>query len=196
MRGRRPSGAAVLSTVALFVALGGASYAVTALPRDSVGARQLRPGAVTPAKLGFALGSSGTTRTDRFLLSAYCAPGAVCPLFALAPKEIAHTTLVTRWRGSVLVSGTVEADEDARGGPVEVQVWATVGPGARPGAPDGTQTVLPAQPSTFPVQTLVTNVAPGRHVIRLTAMASGDAGPGYRLPLPRVTLAAVALPPG
>ena len=37
--------------VALFVALGGTSYAATALPRGSVGNRQLRNGAVTPAKL-------------------------------------------------------------------------------------------------------------------------------------------------
>jgi len=37
--------------LALFVALGGTSYAVTSIPRNSVGTRQLRNGAVTPAKL-------------------------------------------------------------------------------------------------------------------------------------------------
>ena len=37
--------------VALFVALGGTSYAATALPRGSVGTRQLRNGSVTPKKL-------------------------------------------------------------------------------------------------------------------------------------------------
>ena len=37
--------------IALFIALGGASYAATQLPANSVGTRQIRAGAVTPAKL-------------------------------------------------------------------------------------------------------------------------------------------------
>ena len=40
-----------LAIVALFVALGGTSYAATQLPANSVGTRQIRSGAVTPAKL-------------------------------------------------------------------------------------------------------------------------------------------------
>jgi hypothetical protein len=36
----------VMSTIAVFIALGGTGYAVTSLPRDSVGARQIRTGAV------------------------------------------------------------------------------------------------------------------------------------------------------
>ncbi|MBS1880775.1 MAG: hypothetical protein JST31_14790 [Actinobacteria bacterium] len=41
----------VVATIALFVALGGASYAATQLPKNSVGAKQLKTGAVTPPKL-------------------------------------------------------------------------------------------------------------------------------------------------
>jgi hypothetical protein len=41
----------VMATVAVFIALGGASYAAIKLPRNSVGAKQLKAGAVTPAKL-------------------------------------------------------------------------------------------------------------------------------------------------
>src|SRR4051794_33099857 len=37
----------VTATLALFIALGGTSYAVSSLPRYSVGAKQLRKGAVT-----------------------------------------------------------------------------------------------------------------------------------------------------
>jgi hypothetical protein len=50
---RRPrlSYANVVSTIALFVALGGSAYAVTSLPKNSVWAKQLRNGAVTPQKL-------------------------------------------------------------------------------------------------------------------------------------------------
>lgn len=46
-----PSYSATVSTIALFVALGGTSYAVAELPRNSVGAKQLRVGAVNSAKV-------------------------------------------------------------------------------------------------------------------------------------------------
>lgn len=49
---KRLSYANVVSTIALFLALGGATaFAVNQLPKKSVGAKQLRPGAVTPDKI-------------------------------------------------------------------------------------------------------------------------------------------------
>lgn len=49
---KRLSYANVISTIALFLALGGATaYAVSSLPSKSVGAKQLRPGAVTADKI-------------------------------------------------------------------------------------------------------------------------------------------------
>src|SRR3954451_5808662 len=44
----------VMATVAVFIALGGAGYAAIKLPKNSVGARQLKKGAVTPVKLSAA----------------------------------------------------------------------------------------------------------------------------------------------
>jgi hypothetical protein len=41
----------VMATIAVFVALGGVGYAATLLPRNSVGTKQIRRAAVTPAKL-------------------------------------------------------------------------------------------------------------------------------------------------
>jgi Collagen triple helix repeat (20 copies) len=41
----------VAATLALFLALGGAAYAATQLPKNSVGTKQLRNGAVTAAKI-------------------------------------------------------------------------------------------------------------------------------------------------
>jgi hypothetical protein len=41
----------VVAVLALFIALGGASYAAVNLPKNSVGAKQLKKGAVTPVKL-------------------------------------------------------------------------------------------------------------------------------------------------
>lgn len=47
----RPSPAMVVALIALFVALAGAGYAAVTLPRNSVGAAQLKKGAVTPPKV-------------------------------------------------------------------------------------------------------------------------------------------------
>lgn len=47
----RPSPAIVVACVALLIALGGVSYAATALPRNSVGTAQLRNNAVTSSKV-------------------------------------------------------------------------------------------------------------------------------------------------
>jgi hypothetical protein len=41
----------VIACLALFIALGGVGYAATQLPKNSVGARELKRGAVTPPKL-------------------------------------------------------------------------------------------------------------------------------------------------
>jgi hypothetical protein len=51
----------VLATLALFVSLGGASYAAITLPADSVGRKQLRSGAVGLGALSFPLRFTGTT---------------------------------------------------------------------------------------------------------------------------------------
>jgi hypothetical protein len=48
---RRLSFANVISCIALFVALGGAGYAATQLPKNSVGAKQIKPNAVTSSKV-------------------------------------------------------------------------------------------------------------------------------------------------
>jgi hypothetical protein len=53
----------VMATVAVFIALGGASYAAFKLPKNSVGSKQLKAGAVTPAKLNKASRSTMTGPT-------------------------------------------------------------------------------------------------------------------------------------
>lgn len=47
----RPSPSMAIALLALFVALGGTSYAVAQLPANSVGAKQLKKNAVTAAKV-------------------------------------------------------------------------------------------------------------------------------------------------
>ena len=48
---RRPSPAIVISSIALFMSLGGVGYAATQLPANSVGSYQLRPQSVTYTKI-------------------------------------------------------------------------------------------------------------------------------------------------
>jgi hypothetical protein len=48
---RAPSPSFVISLIALFVALGGTTYAATSLPRNSVGTKQLKTSAVTTKKI-------------------------------------------------------------------------------------------------------------------------------------------------
>ena len=51
LRLRRPSPALVIACLALVVALGGTGYAAITLPKNSVGPKQLKKHAVTPAKV-------------------------------------------------------------------------------------------------------------------------------------------------
>jgi hypothetical protein len=59
----------LVAYLALFVALGGTSYAAVNLPAGSVGTRELRNGAVTNQKL--AKGSVGATDLDRKTVGGY-----------------------------------------------------------------------------------------------------------------------------
>lgn len=51
MKFRRPSPALIVACIALFVALSGTGYAVSKLPRNSVGSAQIKKNAVTSAKV-------------------------------------------------------------------------------------------------------------------------------------------------
>lgn len=68
---QRPSSALVVSTVALFVALGGTSYAAFTLPSNSVGTKQLKAGAVTGPKIG-----NGAVTGPKLNLAGFTVPNA------------------------------------------------------------------------------------------------------------------------
>jgi hypothetical protein len=73
-RPRRPRHATVVAYLALFAALGGTGYAASRLPKNSVGARQIRAGAVRSSKV-----------KDRSLLKRDFKPGQL-PAGARGPK--------------------------------------------------------------------------------------------------------------
>lgn len=66
LRLRRPSAPLLISVVALFFALGGASYAAITIPNNSVGNRQIRNNAVTWQKI--APGTIGSARINQSLV--------------------------------------------------------------------------------------------------------------------------------
>src|SRR5262249_50742008 len=82
---RAPSPALVVSSIALFVALGGTTYAATSLPRNSVGTQQLQKNAVTSAKIRNRAVTAGKINPDGLRV-----PNAD---FALATNvaQVAHT---------------------------------------------------------------------------------------------------------
>jgi hypothetical protein len=82
----------VTSTLALFVALGGAGYAAVTLPANSVGPAQLRTGAVGTRALGFPLGTEAVfDNTSRPLERNGCdqptAPGEPAPPCVPEPRR-------------------------------------------------------------------------------------------------------------
>ena len=62
---KRPRYADVAATLAMVLALGGTSYAVTALPRDSVGTAQIKAHAVTKGEAGAERQDDGPRRAAR-----------------------------------------------------------------------------------------------------------------------------------
>lgn len=85
---RRPSPAMIVALIALFVALGGTGYAVTALPKNSVGEKQLRKGAVSSQKIRYSTIQSGDIAYNTIR-------GQDVRADTLGPREIAESKLGT-----------------------------------------------------------------------------------------------------
>jgi len=79
----------VTASLALFIALGGTSYAVTQLPRHSVGNRQLKPNAVTSSKIRNGAVSSAdlSSAARRSARGPRGAQGPAGPAGAAGPSE-------------------------------------------------------------------------------------------------------------
>ena len=95
---RAPSPALVISLIALFVALGGTTYAATSLPVNSVGTRQIKNRAVTAAKIARGVkvqnATNATTAQNatfaKTAQSANALQGYPASYFALSTIEPAH----------------------------------------------------------------------------------------------------------
>jgi hypothetical protein len=95
---RAPSPALVISLIALFVALGGTTYAATSLPAGSVGTKQLKNGAVTASKIHHGIKVSNATNATTAQNATFAATarnanalgGYPASYFALSAIEPAH----------------------------------------------------------------------------------------------------------
>lgn len=84
----RPSPATAIACIALFVALGGTGYAAIVLPQNSVGTKQLKPGAVTSQDIRDNTIRSGDVRNNTLL-------GRDIRADTLGRREIKESTLGT-----------------------------------------------------------------------------------------------------
>jgi hypothetical protein len=95
---RRPSFPTVISLIALFVALGGTSYAVIKLPAKSVGNRELKTNAVSGSKIR----PRAVSRSD-LALSARTGPRG--PRGAAGPVGPAGPSAAGAWKPLQLIGG-------------------------------------------------------------------------------------------
>jgi len=153
---RRPTFSDVVALLALFIALGGASYAAVQIPRNSVGAKQLKKNAVTAKKIKKNAVNSRKVR-DGSLLAKDFKPGQL-PAGATGPAgrdgspgETGPTgpsgtavvmgrsgplALAARYMspsgGSALASSAAEVAMRSPSVPVELsnlQIWLSTAPG-------------------------------------------------------------------
>jgi len=162
----------IIATLALFVSLGGASYAATTLAPSSVGTLQLRPGAVTGSKLAFPLGIATREASGPVTLSAgFCPPQEPCP--APVATRLTSTTVTLSKSSDVLLLGTGEFNLlTSSSGAAHVDLGLMSGSSSRGQA---AQEVDSTSGTTLSVERVVSSRA-GRQTFSLTAIVGGVSG--------------------
>jgi hypothetical protein len=112
----------VMATIAVFIALGGASYAATKLPKNSVGTKQLKANAVTTAKIknGAVTGAKINTASLGTVPSAAQATNAAQATSAINAQNAAAL-------GSVPASRYVTPTSTLQSGQTETGVFGASG---------------------------------------------------------------------
>jgi len=190
----------VLSTVAVFIALGGASYAAISVPANSVGTAQIRKGAVTLPKLGVALASSAVQSPAPQVVPGFSCESsggsgsAAPPCLAPRPVRLVSTSITLKRRANLLVLGTGVAGSAERpetSGTVQLHVSIDQGRTGGPEAPYSVTMITPHSEASMSLIATLTNIPAGRHTVELTAVG----GP-TRVSVSNIQVTAIALPSG
>jgi len=168
----------VVATLALFVALGGASYATVALPSNSVGTRQL----------AFPLGLKSSTGPGTSTSVQVCGAGIPCPP---PPLTTLATVRVSLKRSSrLLVVGLAEEDSSHKSrATTQLEMGVEFDRGA-----NMEQFQARLAPETVSFSRIVSARA-GRHTISLVADAQSDSGPAHKVEFFHPQITVIGLPP-
>jgi hypothetical protein len=190
----------IVALIALFISLGGASYAVVTLPAHSVGPRQLQRGAVTLSALGFPLGAMSVTKAHpEDLVKGGCNGGGFSgnvappctPPIGFRGSSPTQLRVSAHRLGRLLISVIAGiGDEGAAGTHAEVTYAAMLD--GRP-VSQGAITIMGGQKEQVPVQALGA-VTSGVHTVGFQTRAEYfSTGPGDVVVAP-VSLIVVLLP--
>jgi hypothetical protein len=160
-----------MSTIAVFVALGGGAYAVS-VPRNSVGPAQLKANAVTAAKVKNRSLLASDFKRGQLILGTAARADDQDPPAAPSGIDIAKMTLTTRSAGKIFVIGSVRDPFLSCGSDVGCSAQWGAYVDNKPVPNTGlTLAALPDESDGFSFNMLygvtTENVAPGAHVIRI-----------------------------
>jgi hypothetical protein len=190
----------MVASLALFVSLGGASYAAMVLPAGSVGSKQLRAHAVTPGTLGFPLGAVGVaTKAVDDLVKGACnsplRPGQIPP--PCLPPTLAGATqgrevhIRLQSSGSLVISAIAGLKNEDQPH-TEAHVTFTIAVDGR-AVTESTFTSSGGESRQVPIQALI-NVAPGSHTAGLAIWANYNSNAPGDILISPVSVVITALP--
>ena len=128
---RAPSPAFVISLIALFVALGGTTYAATSLPKNSVGTKQLKKNAVTGPKI-----KSKAVTAAKINTNGLTVPKALHATSADSATNATHATSATTAAPSGAAGGAL-AGSYPNPGFAPIEAWHEVGAAGQPALQNG-----------------------------------------------------------
>jgi hypothetical protein len=195
----------VAATLALLLALGGASYAAVTLPPGSVGTSQLRAGAVTPRALSFPLGAA--TIEDTAPLSLEKSPcnapvpvgggaGTKPPCNAAAERRETtpgrETVIHLARRTNTIVTALAGLNDSQPPGTsanvgLQIVIDNTV-------AGASTTTVVGGQAAQAPAQ-VISPLSAGSHTLRIRVVAQYSSPAAGAVTVAPMSLVASVLPP-
>lgn len=158
----------VVASVALFVALGGVSYAAIKIPAHSVGARQLKSRAVTLGKLAFPLRSETATQEAQVSPQA-CPPNTPCPIPLEQP--VASVKVSLKQAADLVITPSVTTGSS---GAAVLRLRVIVDDLAETSF--GTAESLSEGAHTVSFQGIASRIPAGEHTVSLLAGASSPTG--------------------